>query len=156
MLSMTRQRRAAVATLIVIFSGFSLITLRPAAAAGSRVPGLSGDYSGAWTLNGDFKLNGMLDADPAAKPQHLKVMLTKVSADAYTGTFVGMSDPSTFTLSFSHSPRGEVLQMLQVNAQTAYYAAYVGHVAQGVNGFSVQGSWVDVENKMGDFSFTRP
>ena len=157
MQSMTRQRWAnAVALSIVIFSGFGMAALCPAAAAGSRVPGPSGDYSGAWILNGDFKLNGMLDADPAAKPQHFKVMITKVSADAYTGTFVGMSDPSTFSLSFSHSARGEVLQMLQTNAQTAYYAAYVGHVTQGSSGPSAQGSWVDVENKTGDFSLTRP
>ena len=157
MLSMTRQRWAnAVALLIVVFCGFGMVALWPAAAAGSRMSGPSGDLSGAWTLNGDFKLNGMLDAEPAAKPQHFKLMITKVSADAYTGTFVGMSDPSTFTLSFSHSPRGEVLQMLQVNAQTAYYAAYVGHVTQGPGGPSIQGSWVDVENNIGDFSLTRP
>jgi hypothetical protein len=157
MLSMSPQRWAsAAALLIVIFSGFGMIALWPATAADSRAPGSSADLSGAWTLNGDFKLNGMLDADPAAKPQHFKLMITKVSADAYTGTFVGMPDPSTFTLSFSHSQRGQVLQMLQTNAQTAYFAAYVGHVTQGANALSVQGSWVDVENKTGDFSLTRP
>ena len=114
-----------------------------------------GDFSGAWVLRGDFRLNGVLDSDAAARPQQFNLMITPTPTGAYTGTFVGMPDPSTFTLSFSQSSRGEVLQMLQVHTQVGYYAAYVGHLAQGSSGLSVQGSWVDVDNNTGDFTLTR-
>jgi hypothetical protein len=109
------------------------------------------DLQGTWVLTGDFTLDGKVSDPP---DQTFTLEFGPEQNGEFHGHYTNISDPSHFVARVFSSIRGTAISIVQTNRGTEYYATFSSYlVLPGTN--MIQGAWVDLEGRAGDFQLAR-
>jgi len=109
------------------------------------------DLQGTWVLTGDFTLDGKVSDPP---DQTLRLEFSLGQNGEFHGHYTTISDPSQFVARVFSSIRGTAISIVQTNQETEYYATFSSYLVLPDTNM-IQGAWVDLEGRAGNFQLAR-